>query len=551
MEKIRAIYYFPQYFQYGKEVFDCSSNTEYIELSYKDKSRDFILKGRADVNIVLDTNIFIYREDNAIPSNKLTELLRVCAELNIKTIIHPSSIEDLRRDKNEERKKIMLSKLSAYPILSDPPLADNDQEFIDTVGVANSHDTIDNNILYSVYRNAVDFLITEDKGIYRKARKIGLEDRVFDIEEAIKYLKKYFLNENVYQPLAIKVVHLYHLDLNDKIFNSLKQDYPGFELWWRKKSREGTKARVNILEDGSLGAILIWKVEREAIASQPPLPIKKRLKISTFKVTNSGFKIGELFLKMSVEYAMKNEIGEVYLTHFTVSNDELVRLIEDFGFYRVAKLGEEDVYLKNIIVTEFSCYTELSPVEISRKYYPSFYDGEDVKKFIVPILPKYHQKLFVEIAKQDSLFGADEFCVEGNTIKKAYLCHSQSKKMEAGDILLFYESRTAKGIRAIGIIENVYYRVQDIQEIIRLVGKRSVYKVKDIERIALKPTTVIIFRWHFYLPNFISYLYLVRNRILSGPPQSILEISHEKYELIKRGGGLDERFTVNQASVCR
>jgi rRNA-processing protein FCF1 len=503
------------------------------------------------MNIILDTNIFIYREDNSVLSDKLTELLRICAELNIRTIIHPASVEDLNKDKNEERRRIMLSKLSAYPVLSNPPVANNDHDFIGVVGASNSNDVIDNNILYSVYRNAVDFLITEDKGIYRKAQKLGLEDRVFDIEEAIRYLRKYFLDENIYQPLAIKVVQLYQLNLDDRLFDGLKRDYPGFETWWKKKCREGAKARVNILPDGTLGAILIWKVEHEAIASNPPLPTKKRLKISTFLVINSGYKIGELFLKMSLEYAKKNGIEEVYLTHFTSQDDQLVRLIEDFGFYRAAKIGNEDVYLKNLVATDDDDLTQLTPVEISRKYYPSFYDGVDVRKFIVPILPMYHERLFVELSRQNSLFGADEFIVEGNTIKKAYLCHSQSRKMNVGDLLLFYESKTSKGIRAVGIIENVHYRIQDTQEIIRLVGKRSVYKLKDIELLAKKPTTVIVFRWHFYMPNFVSFPYLITNRILSGPPQSILEISHEKYQLVKQGGGLDERFTLNQAAVCR
>jgi hypothetical protein len=34
-------------------------------------------------------------------------------------------------------------------------------------------------------------------------------------------------------------------------------------------------------------------------------------------------------------------------------------------------------------------------------------------------------------------------------------------------------------------------------------------------------------------------------RVLKGAPQSITEISHEKYLCLKSGGGIDERFTLD------
>lgn len=34
------------------------------------------------------------------------------------------------------------------------------------------------------------------------------------------------------------------IDLNDTFFNSLKEDYPGFEAWFEKKSKDNSKAYV-------------------------------------------------------------------------------------------------------------------------------------------------------------------------------------------------------------------------------------------------------------------------------------------------------------------
>jgi len=74
---------------------------------------------------------------------------------------------------------------------------------------------------------------------------------------------------------------------------------------------------VHYREDGSIGALLIYKTENEPIDSKPPLPKKKSLKLSTFIVTYVSHKIGELFIKLSIDFVVKNNISEIYLTHFT------------------------------------------------------------------------------------------------------------------------------------------------------------------------------------------------------------------------------------------
>jgi hypothetical protein len=78
-------------------------------------------------------------------------------------------------------------------------------------------------------------------------------------------------------------------------------------------------------EDDSIGALLIYKTENEPIDSKPPLPKKKRLKLSTFKVTHVGHKVGELFIKLSIDFAVKNNISEIYLTYLHTSHPSILR----------------------------------------------------------------------------------------------------------------------------------------------------------------------------------------------------------------------------------
>lgn len=503
------------------------------------------------MRILTDTNIFIYREDDRPLSGELQRLLKILNGINATILIHPLSIEELKKDKDEKRQKTILSKIETYPILELPPNPKKDTSYMHIVGPeTNIHDETDNAILYAIYKDAVDFLITEDKTINKKARRLNIQDRIFFIRDALEFFEEYTRKKTVTSPPALQKDFVYNLDLSDPIFNSLKDEYDGFEAWFKKISRKGRECLVNYRAEGSIGALLIYKIENESLEdSVPRLPKKKRLKICTLKVTHIGYKIGELFIKLCVNFAINNGIHEMYLTHFTLPEDQLTNLICEYGFTKVAvKNNGEDVFLKKLIV-EKSRQRTLSALEIDKQYYPSFYDGEQVKKFAVPIRPEYYERLFTDCKGRQSRLTefSGEFIIEGNTIKKAYLTHSKIKKMAQGDIILFYLSRGRRdlsGISSLGVIEEVHQGIQDSNEIFRYVGKRTVYSKDELENISCKPTTVILFQHHFYLEKPLSLSKLIDLKVLTAAPQTITEIDHERYLKIKKGGGVDERFTV-------
>ena len=505
------------------------------------------------MKVLFDTNVFIYREDDRVISENLQELLKILNATKAEIIIHPSSIKDLQRDFNERRKDIMSSKLKTYPLLESPPNPDEDTHYLELVNIGTrNNDKIDNKILYSIYKDAVDFLITEDRGIHKNASKLGMNERILLIDEAVQIFKSYIHKEGVIAPPALKNEVAYNLNYEDPIFDSLKEEYhPEFGDWFKKISREGRKCWVYYRNDGSIGAILIYKFEDETIDdARPSLPKAKRLKIALMKVTHIGYKLGELFIKMAVDLAVKNDIYEIYLTHFTAPDDQLVELITDYGFDKVAvkPKGEklEDIYVKKLAI-DFKATRSLGPLEISRRFYPSFYDGESVKKFIVPIRPEFHDMLFTDFpGRQPKLMEyAGEFIVEGNTIKKAYLSHSRIKKIEPGDLLLFYRSEDLHAITSIGVIEKVYSGIKDSDEILRHAGKRTVFSKEEVDIMVKDPVSIFLFRHHFHTKRPIKLDELVNEGILSGWPQSIREISHANYTQLKRMSGINERFTVH------
>ncbi len=448
------------------------------------------------VRILLDNKIYVITEDHIL-SNNLHDLLEVLKEAGAEVIIGPLSLRDLEK-------------------------ADS----------------------------VVDFLITEDRDLHKNASTKDLDDRVLLVEEALRIFNNYINKDTRIAPLPLKQEYVRNLNYDDPIFDSLKEEYmPGFEGWFKKISKEGRKSWVYYRKDGSIGAILIYKLETESIDdSNPSLPERKRLKISMLKVTYIEHKIGELFIKMAVDVSVKNNIDEIYLTHFTKSDDPLIKLISEYGFNKIAvKNNGEDIFVKKLIVGGDGAKS-LSPIEISKIFYPSFYDGDQVKKFIVPILPTYHNKLFTDYSRRQVTLTeyADEFIVEGNTIKKAYLSHSNIKRMRRGDIILFYRSEDEQAITSLGVVEAVYTGVEDAGQLLQLAGKRTVFSRGEIDKwVERNPVSIFLFRHHFHLKRPIDLERLIAGQVVKAAPQSVMEISSEKYAQIKDMGGVDERYTVH------
>jgi len=507
------------------------------------------------LRVILDTNILINREDDRVIADNVQNLMRIISETNTVSLIHPVSITDIRKDKNEERKRKMLSKIAAYPSIEAPPDFRKDREFITKIGEREAtKNQIDNDILYSIYRNAVDFLISEDKGIHRKAEKLGIQNRVLTIDQAIQLIGKTSERKKLLSPPALRRTPTHNLNLKDSFFDSLRFGYPEFDDWMKKVSAKGRECWAYFREDGSIGALLIFKQEDEHIDCDTQITKMKRLKICTLKVDETGHRIGELLIKISSEYAVKNRLQEMFITHFTTgSDDALVKLISEYGFIRQGSNSRgEEVFLKSLQPDGVLC-SDLSPLEIAKRYYPSYYDGQGVNKFIIPIRKEYHSRLFTDFSgRQTTLLEfSGEFIIEGNTIKKAYLCHSKSKLIEPGDVVIFYQSRDLKQLTHIGIVEMVkHFQAGNKKEIQDLLVKRTAYSDKELTFHASKPSLVLFFTQHFCLPCPVDYKDLVKIGAIKGQPQSITRISHEKYLDIKRRCSIDEHFTIDKAKVC-
>ncbi|MHA1648507.1 MAG: hypothetical protein ACTSVU_09670 [Promethearchaeota archaeon] len=499
--------------------------------------------------VLLDTNIIIQREDPNPITAEIQELFQIMTRMGYKLRIHPKSIEEMERDKDHYRRDTNLTKIKTYEILKSPPDPFKDTEFIKKIGnPSNSHDINDLWFLYCVFKNRVDFLITEDKKLISHATRIDLDEKVFSINEGIQFFKGYLGDSSILLPSSVKPMHVYDLDIKDPFFKSLRKDY-NFDTWFKKTEVQNRKCWVHFNSEKHLEALCIYKIENE-ILPFPDFPKKKRIKLSTFKVSKRGYKIGELFIKASIQYAITNNINEIYLTVFP-KHQFLRSLLIKFGFIKIGSTSNtEEFYIKYLYYDEKKMKLEKKEINKSYLCYPCIYIKDQVNKFVIPIQPKFHNKLFSQnpfyTKNLDDFMG--KIMLSANTIQKVYLTHSNNRKMKAGDIIIFYRSKDKMRLTNIGIIDSIKYDVVDYTDLLSLAGKRSVYTSKELKKNWKGSTTVILFREHFFIKESteLNYEYLNSNNLIPGPIQTVRQIKdNSNFNKIIKESGIDGRYFIN------
>lgn len=214
---------------------------------------------------------------------------------------------------------------------------------------------IDNKILFQVYSGCVNYLITNDKGILRKAKDLYLDDCVFSTYDFLKKIEELYPTLIDYPVLSIKLTRIGDLNLNDIFFDSLREDYNGIEFnnWLKRQSNEKTYV---FKKEGKLQGFLYLKLEdknEDYSDIYPCLYPMKRLKIGTFKIDSTGLRVGERFLKIIFVFPLKSKVEEIYVTLFENKRAD-VKILKDllmkwgFVIHGKKKSNGELVLVKNL-----------------------------------------------------------------------------------------------------------------------------------------------------------------------------------------------------------
>lgn len=500
------------------------------------------------MRILIDTNIIIHREANRIFNEDIGLLFNWLDRLKTDKCVHPLSIEEISGHQDENVVKTMKIKVANYNLLK---TESTDDQLITQIRQSDSsrNDFIDTSIVKEVYNNRVDYLITEDRGIHRKARFLGCSEKVFKIDS---FLEK-CIAENPelkdYKVLAVKKEYFGKININDVFFDSFKKDYAEFEDWFNRKADNISYVCVT---DGNVKAFLYLK--QEGINDtyndiKPSFLQKKRLKIGTFKVTSTGYKLGERFLKVIFDNALQYDVEEIYVTIFNKRDEQLrlIYLLEDWGFKhwgtKTTNNGIEQVFVRDC-----KPFPNLQQPKLS---FPSV--SKNTAKWIVPIYPEYHTELFPDsILNNESPQDFTENEPYRNAIKKVYISRSYNRNLNCGDLVLFYRTggHYAGVVSTIGVVENIITNIRDENHFIELCRKRSVFDNTELKKY-----------WNWNRKNrpfIVNFLYLdsfptpkvnlkkLRDlNILQNAPRGFEPISDAKFEQILKEARANESYIID------
>ena len=437
---------------------------------------------------LIDTNIVIGLEDNHTVKPAYSAFSQLAAKYKVDIFVHEAARDDITRDKDQERRSISLSKLDKFQTL-DKVKNLTKQELICYFGnIKKPNDLVDATILHAVKIGIVDFLVTEDKGLHDRARKFSsdLAGRVLFIADATELLTRTY--EPVQVPIRyIEEVSAHTIDNRDGFFDSLREGYgqETFDHWWKQKCVKQRRCCWVVYDGKELAGLVVRKDETES-DTDASIKMPNILKICTFKVkpTKRGIKLGELLLKQIFWYGQSNGYDLVYLTAYP-EQTALLSLLEFYGFKHTktsedGELTYERRFLKGYIESQ----SGVSTFDFHRENYPRFITASQVKGFCIPIKDIYHDTLYPDLKddRQSDLFSGPN--KPGNTIRKAYLCRSQSTLDEPGSILFFYKSKSdtipSQAITTVAILES-FAAATSTTELTRLAGGRSVYSERDLK----------------------------------------------------------------------
>ncbi|WP_028474540.1 GNAT family N-acetyltransferase [Nocardioides alkalitolerans] len=458
------------------------------------------------------------------------QFMRLTATHHHDVRTHPACLMDFARIKDPAKRQARLVVFERYTKLASPPVISQAQKDELGVPVAGTNDDVDQLLLAAVVGNAAEYLVTEDDGMHRRARRLGVEDRVLRLSDAILMLRA--LHADLPDPPpSVRAVKTHELSIDDAIFDGLKDDYgrETFVGWFERCARTQRDALVVDGDDDDHAAIVILKPEptgEHGLAGP-------QLKVCTFKVADAynGQKYGELLLKAIFERAHREQHVGLFVTVLE-KQTALIALLQDFGFRAVpgvlTDVGEL-VYEKPLMPVAADAPDSMSALDFHVRYGPPVLRVLDQTCHAIPIEPRWHRILFPdaerEPAEEDALFAATEGLATqpfGNALRKAYLCNARSRLLQPGDPLLFYRSKDEKAVFVVGVVEATL-RSHDPLAIAAAVGRRTVYSLPEIEGLTRKgEVLVIMFRQARILREEpISLTELIAGGVLASHPQAV------------------------------
>ncbi|WP_245650342.1 GNAT family N-acetyltransferase, partial [Millisia brevis] len=421
---------------------------------------------------LLDTNAFIALEpfDGQMEPGlgPAAAFMRLAMKQRNHVFAHPATRDELTEGADRTRAMQRIAELSKIEMLAETPISSHLNDILGHP-IPNSNNHRDLRILAALHANAVNFLVTEDAGLHRWARRVELGDRALTLADAVALLE-------TFEPLTVEPlprvtsVESYALDLDQDIFTSIRGDYEGFDAWIAKVQSDSPNRECFIITEDpeAYAAIAILAINEPASHCSYDLP-EPITKISTFKVAPSftGHRYGELLLKAILRSHHNHGIGSAYVEVWG-HHQPLIDLMGMFGYNDIGRSARGEVVLAKRYQPRDRA---LSPLDFHVAYGPPAV-SDQASVFVIPIVERWHDQLFPEcVPKSEQLMfpGLDGTTYPwGNALRKSYLCNAPTRQLKPGDAILFYRSGR-QTVSVVGVVEETS-RSSDAEEVLNMVG---------------------------------------------------------------------------------
>ncbi len=493
------------------------------------------------MRVLLDTNIVIHRENNIVSNYSIGHLFRWLDKLKYDKIIHPYTIDEINKLQDPLRKEVLAIKLNSYEVLK--TVINPSDDFLSKLAryKMTENDAVDNTFLFESYAGRVDLLITEDRKMLTKAKVLGIQDKVFSINGFITLISAKFPALIDYKILAVSKEYFGNIEIGSNFFDSFRRDYNEFDRWFLKKCDE----EAYICRDGNLLLGFLYlkpEGDNENYSDITPRFDKaKRLKIGTFKVESTGFRLGERFIKIIFDNAIQYDVEEVYVTLFEDREElkALYELLKRWGFIRYgikhSENGEETVLVKRMKEYRMK-------LSIKQNYPNMLYNRQ---KFILPIQDCYHTDLLPDSKlKTENEENFVDLLAHRYALQKVYISWSRERNIEPGDLILFYRmggdgtnKKYTSVITTLGIVDHIVYNFDSKDEYLKHCQNRSVFSDTDLNKFWESHRYSLMILKFIYVKSLSKRLtleYLWNNDIITFPngPRPFSRITNGQFNQI-------------------
>lgn len=507
------------------------------------------------MRILLDTNIVIHREAATVVHEDIGVLFRWLDNLHHTKCVHPLTVAEIEKHGDPRVRKSFELKLGNYNVLkTEAPRSVEVKQLLEPLDKSQS-DCNDTRIINELHCGRVDALITEDKQLHNKASLLGISDRVYTIDAFLEKVTVENPELADYKVLSVRKSLFGKLDVSDDFFASFKEDYSGYEKWFNKKADDPVYV---CLFEGKPIALLYLKVEdkdEDYTDMDPPFPPKRRLKIGSFKVTLNGYRLGERFLKIAFDNALRLKVDDIYVTIFDkrIEQQRLINLLEEYGFnrhgFKRVPGGSELVYVRRL---------DRQANRLKPKLTYPFYSTEG-RVFVVPIYPSYHTELLPDsILRTESPADFVENEPHRNAISKVYISRSIERDLRSGDVILFYRTKDRypayhnSVVTTVGVVESVIDGIATEADFIRLCRERSVFTDAELSRHWNHSTRsrpfIVNFLYAYSFPKRINLESLIKMGVIPSiddAPRGFTQISVKNLKDILKESQADESLAVD------